>query len=149
MKAHTMRTILEFASCFLAFQANAQGKLPYALRAFRECEYFLAFLFLGAETSPQDFRSSVKQTCGKHLEDDPSVGLSVDRAIEIFMTLAIGDLVLKLDHGLRQESLDARLHAGLPAREASENASRLFRQEGLVQSLHASVHEESTRQTEA
>jgi hypothetical protein len=75
---------LDFALCFLAFQANAQDKIPYALRAFRECEYFIAF-FLGAETNPQDLRSSVKQTCGKHLEDDPSVGLSVDRAIDIFM----------------------------------------------------------------
>jgi hypothetical protein len=79
---HPMRTILRFALCFLAFQANAQDKTPYALRAFRECEYFVAFRFLSVETSPQDLRSSVKQTCGKHLEDDTSVGLSVDRAID-------------------------------------------------------------------
>jgi hypothetical protein len=39
-------------------------------------------------------------------------------------TLLIGDLMFELDHGLRQESVDARLHAGLPAREASEAASR-------------------------
>jgi hypothetical protein len=64
-------------------------------------------------------------------------------------TLAIGDLMFEVDHGLRQESLDARLHAGLPAREASEAASGLFRQEGLVPSLHARVHAEGARQTEA
>jgi hypothetical protein len=42
--------------------------------------------------------------------------------------------VMRLCNGLQQESLDARLHAGLPAWEASEAASRLFRQEGSVTS---------------